>query len=1420
MFSATSKKALHLGEAKGATHDFWLKIGDGTSAVSVASTTSQTYVRGGSVLIADKATLDFTGKYFNMYNTSAAYVTNTTMTAGGIALYGTSAMTFSGSSLTVTNDINVANAADASCAFTNVNGTLRMIGSGFVFNVGNGERSTGLVEKTGGDWDCYYLRIGSGSGSSGTFTQNGGTLKIRTQFQVGRAAGSTGAFTLNGGSVTALGSTVIANGSGSTGTLVINGGTLTASNIGATGMGRILLDDGTIRAGAAGTLVRDSSDLAITVGSGGATFDTAGFVVTVGEALDHAENVPGDLAVTGGGSATFSAGGNLAGAFAVGDDTELRWFDADAAVADYAISSLSLAPGATLALDADATGCDTFSAATTNFSTSAEKKTTFRLVVRSMPESGRAFPLFRMSEADAANCSVVAETPVGAPLRVEKAWADGFLTYAVLAADYVWAGGSNAGGWTAGQNWLVAGTASVWDDNNNAVFANAGDAAALDADVAAVALDFRANAMVGCAEGVTASLTVPEVRVAPGVSAALNAPVAGAFAKTGAGTLVLGADRAEQTTLAEGTLELDGTSSLDWFRLTLGTEAAKAVTLRFAAGATLAEIPAQWSVGTVANITSTVVKAGGDWTVGNVFLACAASVDTAFVHAGGTLTVTNTVDVGKASSAAHARFEIAGGTVYHAGYIHAGANGPGTVVVKKGAKYERTTAGGYGMIVGGNADARLDVAGGEVSLDGPVNFAYYGASGPRGVADVTDGGVLSCTKILVNDYSSGGSGALRLDGGTLRACADNAAFVPDKDNLTITVGANGGTVDANGKDIAFLKPILEDAGSPGGGMAFTGGGKITLAAGNTYTGATSVEVGTTVVVPAPGDILGDLVLTAPDTPLADGAYAVLAISGSETFAARALEGIAAPDGGRLVLSGDGRCILFICGNPIPTWIGGAAGSLSDGANWSAGVVPTGGSCIIGNPTEARLEVGDTFAAGTITFPPRSARVTISGARALTGLSAIVNDSAQHHVFACPVDARAATPDLPLANSVYLVFEGGIALSSMPSVTNMRLAGAWNLTGDWTEPPSGTSVMPGSTVTVSGTLRNGYNLVVNADATLQAAQATVTLGGTNKNRFICNHYGTLVVTGEMTDEIRMDATGAYSLVGLFANGNSNAVTRVNGLVHGASTQGNHPFRLSNSHNAATNTIVLGAGGLSFRDNHGANAACAPYFQVDSGKSALLASSADWSISANAFRSNGETLALAGNVTVDTSDFDDRAVGRVVRVLGGVGGVGSMAVKGRGRLAFEASSDFQGGLAVQDEATVSVNAGCTPGVGAVRVGAGATLEAAQSGTVALGGDLALADGACLGFNFTQNTPPVLDVTGKNVTFGKNGLVVVKISSSGGRRAQGGANVLTAGGKFAGATVSLAPGAPEWARGVSVVDGDIVLDVSPTGMSVIIR
>ena len=103
----------------------------------------------------------------------------------------------------------------------------------------------------------------------------------------------------------------------------------------------------------------------------------------------------------------------------------------------------------------------------------------------------------------------------------------------------------------------------------------------------------------------------------------------------------------------------------------------------------------------------------------------------------------------------------------------------------------------------------------------------------------------------------------------------------------------------------------------------------------------------------------------------------------------------------------------------------------------------------------------------------------------------------------------------------------------------------------------------------------------------------------------------------------------------------------------------------------------------------------------------------------------------------------------------------------------------------------------------------------------GDLTLANGAALGFNFTDSeTAPVLDVTGKTVTLNGNKNITVKVSAASDVRPKNVKTVLTSGGKFTGATVSLAADAPDWVSRVKVENGEIVLDVKRKGFVLIVK
>ena len=152
-------------------------------------------------------------------------------------------------------------------------------------------------------------------------------------------------------------------------------------------------------------------------------------------------------------------------------------------------------------------------------------------------------------------------------------------------------------------------------------------------------------------------------------------------------------------------------------------------------------------------------------------------------------------------------------------------------------------------------------------------------------------------------------------------------------------------------------------------------------------------------------------------------------------------------------------------------------------------------------------------------------------------------------------------------------------------------------------------------------------------------------------------------------------------------------------------------------------------------------------------------------------------------------------------------------------------FSGVITVKDTAMLAVNPEKYPTTDAISVTNEATFKVTQSGAVTLVGNLTLADGATLAFNFTQrSTPPQLALaSGKTLSFTGEGATNITVKVSGSVWPKSGEHQLTTCGGFGaeGVTVALAEGAPKWAIGLSVNgDGNIVLSVKPKPMVIIVR
>jgi hypothetical protein len=851
----------------------------------------------------------------------------------------------------------------------------------------------------------------------------------------------------------------------------------------------------------------------------------------------------------------------------------------------------------------------------------------------------------------------------------------------------------------------------------------------------------------------------------------------GPLVKTGGGLLKLGKSRSDATTLSEGTLAMTPGATLTG-ALTLGTDAAKPITLDFGGGAYAGLSKKAWTP-----VCDTTIKNG----VYEIFQVNPNNGKTVRLGSNAVVTLTDYCGI---NGGAH--LVIDGATVTNTwGYLQPGQNGVGAMSVVNGGSFTRlgeADGASLWLSMKGAGSGTLSVDGGRVTLGGALGVHYYGGSGATAVS-VTGGGVLTMSRL----YQRSGTSPLTLaiDNGTLSAFADADAFIPNKDFITVTVGAGGATIDSNGKRVTIAKAMTGV-----GGVLYKGGGVVTLSAIPAVEGRMTVEVGTGLVIPSP--VAGEkLAMTLPEA-LAPGVYEVVSISGEDRFAADVLSKMTVPatDGVRFILGGGGRAIYCHVGTLAheQVWIGGIGGSLGEADNWLCRRVPTSGEAIVSTCAASRLLLGAGFTPETITFGASSAKVTIVGDRTLASVTKIVNRSAAAHEFACPVEGTAISFD---NESVSCVFSGGITLAE-PSFVQTHsgrssLRGTWRITATTWTPSAGWRVASDGNVTVDGQLLNPAQIGIDAGGVLAASS----FKATNTTYPASENNGQLVVSGLMEIE-----NGGSDFQ--FAPKSADASTvSVGGIL----------FKTPKWPWLNAKTLVVGSDGIGVAENY------SPELRF-SNNATLCPRDGVLPLKAN---KRFFSIASGQNLTIDTTKYGTEDVPAVVNVEGKINVNvtdnyrGGIVVKGCGQVVFASQSTFIGGLRVTETATVAVKAGCTPGSGPVSVAPQAVLALTQSGTVTLGDKLTLEDGAALAFTFTEKAvSPVLagtslDLAGETVT--------VRVTAAETLTPRGGTYTLTSGMDFTGKTVRC-DNPPAWVRAVDVVDGNIVLTVKSRETIVIIR
>ena len=219
--------------------------------------------------------------------------------------------------------------------------------------------------------------------------------------------------------------------------------------------------------------------------------------------------------------------------------------------------------------------------------------------------------------------------------------------------------------------------------------------------------------------------------------------------------------------------------------------------------------------GTAGTLT---VSEGGSVNATNIVVGFG-DAGTLTISEGGSVHATSMVigqdPFGTAANPSTVTVSSAGSQLIATGSISVGTRGFGTLVIKEGGLVQASS---------------LRVSG-------------SGATGIlRLLGDAVNGrGVLETRQVI---KAGGGTAVVELNGGILRAMANQATFLSGFSALTI--GTNGAFFDSNGFSIGVSTSF-----DGTGGLTKQGAGTLTLTGTNTYSGASMVEAGTLLIDAAP-----------------------------------------------------------------------------------------------------------------------------------------------------------------------------------------------------------------------------------------------------------------------------------------------------------------------------------------------------------------------------------------------------------------------------------------------------------------------------------------------------------------------------------------------------------------------------------------
>lgn len=1141
---------------------------------------------------------------------------------------------------------------------------------------------------------------------------------------------------------------------------------------------------GTIAAKAANVFQEDalrstSLTRTVTVSGTPAVFDTGNFAQTIPACIASGS---GTLKLTGGNTVTFAASPSFS--LWIDDGTTLT-----VPSGGLTVPTMTLENGARLVFDSDSVlpGALVAITATGGFT---------------VPEGADVLDFVSITGENAGKC--------------EKTLSGNTITIAREGdPDFVWNGsGAN---WSDANAWNNAGEAKAWADGNNAIFGIANATATLTANASAASVVFTSAATIAAGGTGAASLTASTVSIDPGVTATISAPTAGALAKTGAGTLVLGSSRSDATTLAEGTLKMLPDATVNG--LTLGTADPEKLVVFDYGGQTLSAAPETYLVtGSTVTLTNGVFSSSGDLDIRDSKKLPAV------------LTVANGAELKKVGSSGNCAFLADGdATINVIG---------GAITIPERVLYVQHVSNSGSLhinVIDGQMECGADVYAlcGGTSCETPSLYMMFtnstfrakpfnfGVDGSDSFRDLRPTGVLAMTNSVfsvgdsqvrignssVVEGKTGGSLTADFEGcvvtaGTFAVGHDrplnNARLnrtrlvlagtggiqaYTDEDNW-ITVGADGFVIDTQGNSAALNANL-------GGNGAVTkvGSGTLAVARSQTSTAALAVDAGTL-------SLAGGLSVARPVTVASGATLRLNATAKSSiddlTLAAGSTIDIAAYSVGvalaatTLTLPAEGTVALTLNGGAFTEGVYGIVSksglTAADGEKFrvaTTGSLPYEWRMVgtilvlyVGNvlPDNTWVGFGED---GRMANPRNWAGGVVPGEGAALDFSRL----------------PAATTIIADAGHAF----GAVTMSSVVTSSDKRAFTTFtgSLTATSFSDMSKVAVGTNSTVTVDG------DLVLNTSGSvIDYACYTVASGGV------------LRVTGKIV----VPSTKTYYVTPCFTTSIEGTIA-AKGLVNDG-TQG---FGLTRGQAGSIVNWEIGEEGISGTKP----------FEIGNvnGAHATVKAAANFTISARIIQYKKLTLDTAG-YTITIGDGQNGAVIPITPDAQApecylTAFAGSGVVVANYDVSASGFANRSGPLVVQDGATLALKSGTDLGTGLLTVEDGATLKVSESGTVTLAGDLALEDGAALAFNWTlaRTVPQIALASGKTLTLGDGKQLKVELSSTGGKP-RGGTHQLTGSdGGFAGATLTFVPvgDAARWAKGVSVKDGEIAVDIERSGIIV---